>query len=274
MTKRDKETVKRIVAEEVPTLVKHNEELRQVIVELNREHFADKAETESRFEQLLEELRKAREEDRRKWEENQRRWQELQQERKQAWEEWTRRWDEKVEEDRRKWEEAVAENRRIWESIIALHRRYDQGIGALGARWGLQTEASFRNALKGILEESFGVEVLNVTEFDQEGEVFGRPDQVEVDLIIKNGMFIIAEIRSSMSCADMYTFDRKVRFFEKKLKRPATRKIVISPMVDERARKVADEPGIEVYITPRMLERRFSRDLDSVLNRKIRRCFT
>lgn len=34
-----------------------------------------------------------------------------------------------------------------------------QGIGALGARWGLASEASFRDALKGILEKSLGVQV-------------------------------------------------------------------------------------------------------------------
>jgi hypothetical protein len=41
----------------------------------------------------------------------------------------------------------------------------------------MQTEAAFRNVLAGILEESFGVEVLKVTDYDDEGTVFGRPDQ-------------------------------------------------------------------------------------------------
>ncbi len=74
-------------------------------------------------------------------------------------------------------------------------------IGALGSRWGLHSEASFRNALKGILQDSFGVEVLNINDFDafgtlraRTGEVFGRPDQVEIDVIIKNGMVIVREL--------------------------------------------------------------------------------
>jgi len=43
------------------------------------------------------------------------------------------------------------------------------------------------------------VQVINVTEYDDEGEVFGRPDQIELDLLIKNGLLIIGEIQSSIS---------------------------------------------------------------------------
>lgn len=64
-----------------------------------------------------------------------------------------------------------------------MNRKHESTIGALGSRWGIASEVSFCNALQGILEQSFGVQVLNLNLFDQEGEVFGRPDQVEIDLI-------------------------------------------------------------------------------------------
>ena len=89
--------------------------------------------------------------------------------------------------------------------------------------------------------------VINIVEYDDEGEVFGRPDQVELDLIIKDGELIICEIESSVSKPDMYMFERKARFYEKKHERQAARILVISPMVDDRARAVADELGVEVY---------------------------
>ena len=76
---------------------------------------------------------------------------------------------------------------------------YDSGVDALGAIWEPHSEESFRAALKAILEESFGVQVINITEYDDEGEVFGRPDQIELDLLIKNGLLIIGEIQSSIS---------------------------------------------------------------------------
>jgi len=128
-----------------------------------------------------------------------------------------------------------------------LSRKHDSTIGALGARWGLYSEASFRNALKGILEESFDVQVLNVTEYDERGKVFGRPEQVELDIIVKNGLLIACEIKPSMSKSDMYIFERKVRFYEQLHDRAADRMLVISPMVDEQAQSVADDLGIQVY---------------------------
>ena len=276
MPKNEREHIKHIVAETLPEIVREEEQVRQSILELGHDHFADKASTEGRFEAMLAELQREREEQAKRWEElnrrwdkleadRERRWQELRQQLRQQWEELNRRWD-KLEADReqrsqelrqqwqelqadreRRWQKYTEERRIILDRIEALVRRYEQGIGALGARWGIQTEASFRNALKGILEDSFGVQVLNLTEYDEEGEVFGRPDQVEVDVLIKNGEMIMAEIKSSMSRSDMYTFDRKVRYFEKKLGRPVKRRLVISPMVEERAKRVAEELGIEVF---------------------------
>ncbi len=185
-----------------------------------------------RLDGVVEELQRDREENNRKWEEQDRKW-----------EEQGRKW----EEQNRKWDENQKQLNQIISSVQALSRKHDATIGALGARWGLYSEESFRKALKGILEDSFGVEVINVTEYDHDGEVFGRPDQIELDLLIKNGLLIVCEIKSSMSKADMYLFERKVRFYESRHSRYANRKLAISPMVHPRAKEVANNLGIEVY---------------------------
>ena len=91
------------------------------------------------------------------------------------------------------------------------------------------------------------MQVLNLNLYDQEGEVFGRPDQVELDLIIQNGLTTACEIKSSIDKAGMYSFGRKVDFYAKHEGRQISRKLVISPMVDDRARPVAQALGIEVY---------------------------
>ena len=135
----------------------------------------------------------------------------------------------------------------LLEELRQTRLRQEQGIGALGARWGLASEASFRDALKGILEKSFGVEVINVNEFDEEGTVFGTPDQVEIDVIIKNGEVILCELKSSMSKSDIYIFERKVQYYQRRHGRTVTRKLVISPMVRPDARPVAERLGIEVF---------------------------
>ena len=101
--------------------------------------------------------------------------------------------------------------------------------------------------MAGILEESFGVQVINVNEYDDQGEVFGKPDQIELDVIIKNGLLIICELKSSIDKAGMYIFERKARFYERRHGRTASRLLVISPMIDARAKKVAERLGIETY---------------------------
>jgi hypothetical protein len=50
-----------------------------------------------------------------------------------------------------------------------------------------------------------------------------------------------------MSGSDMFVFERKARFYEKKHDRKAAEIIVISPMVDPKAQAMADEYGIKVY---------------------------
>jgi len=223
-----KDTIKR----ELPALVRSDPALRRFILDLTRDLYADRRETENRFERALEELRRAREEQTRKWEEQSR-----------NWEEQNRKWWEQS----RNWDESGKRFDRVHEEIMAQAKKFDRSIGALGARWGLQSEAAFRNALAGILEESFGVEVIHVNEYDEQGDVFGRPDQVELDVIIKNGLLLICELKSSIDKAAMYIFERKVRFYEQRHQRKADRMIAISPMIDPKAQKVADKLGIETY---------------------------
>ena len=210
--------VKAIILRELPAIVERDPQVRDLILRLSQEQFADKRETESRFDRVLDELRRDREEQARKW-----------------------------DEQNRKWDENQKTINEMLASIRDLARKHDSTLGALGARWGLNTEQSFRSALKGILEESFGVQVVNVVEFDDAGEVFGRPEQIELDVIIRNGVLILGEIKSSLSRSDLYAFDRKTRFYEKRHQRAASRRVVISPMVEERARGVARQLGIEVY---------------------------
>ena len=224
--------LRQLILRELPDILQRDPEVQELVVRLARQHFAGKTETESRFDRLLDELRRDREEQSRKWDEQTDRW-----------EEQTDRWQEQA----RRWEENQQTLRQMMDAIQALSRKHDSTIGALGARWGLSAEQSFRNALQGILQGTFGVQVVNVVEYDDAGQVFGHPDQVELDLIIKNGELIICEIESSMSKGDMYLFERKARFYEQKHQRTASRLIAISPMVDKAARSVAARLGIQVY---------------------------
>jgi hypothetical protein len=329
--------IREIIRRELPRLLTEDPELYNWVWTIVHEHSFSRAETESRFDKVLDEMRQSREEWMRRWEENERRWQENERRWKQQWEEDRRRWEENArlwreneerwrenearwkqqwEEDRRRWEENARlwreneerwkqqweedrrrweENARLWrenearwkqqweedrrrweenqqqiralleevqrqgeelqrmgkeiqrqgEEVQRVDRRIDQTIGALGARLGMMSEETFRNALRGILEENFGVKVERVQYKDESGEVFGRPDQVELDVVIYDGQMLVCEIKSSASRADVYAFERKVRSYEKRVGRKADRAILISPMIENT--ELARTLGIEVY---------------------------
>ena len=242
---------------ELPDWLRSDPELRALLLDVTRAEFSTRLETEDWFSRALTELRRDREEQARKWDEQTSKWDEE----ARRWESQERKWEANQaaldrlyeqgnrdrEEQARKWEANQAELVRIHEEIMAQANKFDRSIGALGARWGIRSEKAFRDALAGILEKSFAVQVLNVTEFDDEGEVFGRPDQIELDLIIQDGTLLICELKSSIDKAGMYIFERKARFYEKRHGRQANRLIVISPMIDARAQKVAKRLGIETY---------------------------
>ncbi len=266
------EALKEAIRQELPHFLRTDPDFRAYILELTRREYAGREETQDRFYEILAELRRDREEQTQKWQEQNRKWDEHQAEQREEFaklyeqlnhdrEEQARKWDANQEELRqlhqaseehraeqaRKWDANQEELRQLHQEIMAQTLKHDRGIGALGSRWGLQSEKAFRDALATILEKSFNIQVLNVNEYDDRGEVFGRPDQVELDVIVHNGSLIICELKSSIDKAGMYIFERKARFYEKRHQRTANRLMVISPMIDARARKVAEQLGIETY---------------------------
>jgi hypothetical protein len=286
----EKQEIVQLVKEQLPALLEESPELERWIEQLTAQRYANRQQTESRFDQLLGELRRDREEQSRKWAEQNRKWEESKAESERKWAEQNRKWEEskaeserkwaeqnrkweesKAESERkwaeqnekwaeqnRKWEESKAEsdrkwaeqteqNKRLWLEVGEQKSRLDRKIGALGARWGIGSERAFRHALAAVLTESFGVEVLNINEYDDAGEVFGRPDQIELDIIVRNGTLIIFELKSSTDRSQLYVFSRKIAFYEKHHQRTADRKILVSPFIHPRAQELAQELGIETY---------------------------
>jgi len=227
-----REEVKKIIIAELPELMKVDPDIRNFILNVTRESYPSKRETESRFDRIMDELKSDREARDKKWEAQEKKWEA--QEKK--WEKWEKRWEAN--------QQVINE---MLVSIRKLDQKHEATIGALGARWGLHSESAFRKGLRAILEGTFGVKVERYEDYDHEGTVFGRPEQVELDVIIHNGTLILCEIKSSMSKSDMYSFWRKKNFYENKHSLKANRAMVISPMIDDYARSAAKDLDIEVY---------------------------
>ena len=253
-----REEIKDILVKVLPKMMETDVEIRNIILQLTARKYADKKKTKDRIEMLLDELRRDREAREKKWDEQHEMWkaqekkwddnQKQLNEQNKKWETQEKKWDEQHKmwkAQDKKWHENQKTINKMLQSINELAKKHESSIGALGARWGLQSEKSFREGLKLILEESFGVTVKNYLDYDHDAIVFGQPDQVEMDVVIHNGTIILCEIKSSMSKSDMYVFSRKKDFYEKKHNAPVNRMIVISPMIDPKAQNVAVKLGIE-----------------------------
>ena len=257
MQTQTREDIKKIIMTELPRFMESDPDVRRFILDVTRGIYADKTETEKRIDRVLDELKRDREARDKKWEAQNKKW-DGQDRKWVAWEKkwdnerradaeklatWKKKWDDERRIQDRKWEE----NQKVINEMLAEVKKVGSTVGAVGARWDLQAEGAFRNGLKGILEDSFGVKVERYEDYDHDGMIFGRPDQVELDVLIYHGKVILCEIKSSISKSEMYIFWRKKGFYEKKHERKADRVIVISPMIDGRARSVAKDLHIEVY---------------------------
>ena len=120
-------------------------------------------------------------------------------------------------------------------------------LGAMGARWGMQSESAFRTGLADILAQETDLRVVNYLRMDTQGLVFGRPDQVEIDVVVQNGAHTLLEIKSSVGRSDVYLFVRKVEFYKQEEGVSVKRMLIIAPMLGRGAQELADELGVEVF---------------------------
>jgi hypothetical protein len=142
-------------------------------------------------------------------------------------------------------EELAYAQKQTQDELVLFRRTFTTQMGGLGARWGLQTEEAFRQAIKAILREiEFSTE--RFLENDVAREVFGYPEQIELDVVIKNSKVIVIEIKAVAGRSDVYYFDRKVAFYARKTGRQVNRKLMVTPYADNRARETGVRLGVEI----------------------------
>ncbi|MBI1923777.1 DUF3782 domain-containing protein [Candidatus Poribacteria bacterium] len=126
-------------------------------------------------------------------------------------------------------------------------RKFENIVYGLGARWGIMSEEAFRNGLAAVLTDELGFRVERYHDYDESGAVYGHPEQVELDVIIRNGLVIAIEIKSSIRRGDLSLFHRKITFYEQSENRRVDSKFVISPFIDPAAVEMSERLGIELY---------------------------
>jgi len=141
--------------------------------------------------------------------------------------------------------ELALAQKRTEDALAEFRRTFVSQMGGMGARWGWQTEEAFRQGMRTILQE-VGFTTERFLDYDTQGAVFGYPEQIELDVVIQNGKVIVVEIKSALDKGALYQFARKAEFYAQKTGRQITRKLVVTPYAENRAKEAGVQLGVEI----------------------------
>ncbi len=145
---------------------------------------------------------------------------------------------------------------RLEERIVSLEegqQRLEEGqqelkrlVSVIAHRFGVISEEAFREGMKAVIEEEYGVaEVGRFIIEDEEGLVYGHPATVEVDVLVKDGKHILIEVKSRVSKGDVAELYRAGELYAKKIGvKPSL--VIIGGLVDEGAKEMADKLGVKI----------------------------
>ncbi|MCZ2202456.1 MAG: DUF3782 domain-containing protein, partial [Cylindrospermopsis raciborskii PAMP2012] len=136
--------IKALIQKELPRAIAEEPGVRDFVLRTVSEYYTPRTEFDEKFDRVLNELQRDREEQARKWDEQNRKFDAFQAEQAHKWDEQNRKW----EENNQRLDRIEAQNSATLEEIQKANRRYESAIGAIGSRWGLYSEASFRNGLQ------------------------------------------------------------------------------------------------------------------------------
>ena len=259
-----REELPELIREELLYSLRNVPAVRYQVIGIMAEVFAQRADLQAileridtqraDFNQRMEEFAKRQEEHSQRLEEHSRRMDVMRGDFNQRMTEFAERQEEysrRMDEFSRRMDELREDfNRGFAQHSIEI-RDMDLRVQALGARWGILAEDAFRAGIAGILTEEIGLKVERYRKMDAEGQVFGRPDQVEIDVVIHNGDCWLLELKSSISRGDVSLFQRKVAFYEREEGVEVKRPILISPFFDAGAEELARDLGMETYTSAR-----------------------
>jgi hypothetical protein len=207
-------------------------------------------EVDKRFEALISEMN-------RRFEEVDKRFEALISEMNRRFEEVDKRFEALISEMNRRFEEVdkrFEEMDKRFEAILEQIREIRVELAGLGGRLGRGFEDLVRQTLKAVV----GAEVKEVKRlimWDEKGEVYGHPENVEFDAYASNSEKFLIEVKSSANKGDVLIFNKKAEWAEKTLGK--TRKILIAAYVEDAAYRECIQLGITVIsrnIVPREKE--------------------
>jgi len=154
-----------------------------------------------------------------------------------------------TKDDFRELKQVVAElaqaQKRTEQAMLAGFRDLDRRFGVLGSRWGDGAEEAFR---QGLIEtvRGLGYTVEHYHGQDPEGFINYTPRSFDLDVLVRDGEVVVAEIKSNASGPDVTEFLRCVQLFERQTGRRATKRILIAVTLQRAALERAQQLGVIV----------------------------
>lgn len=138
----------------------------------------------------------------------------------------------KVEERLARVEEELRDTRRL--------------MFAISHRFGILSEAGFREAMKYVVQDVLKVAKVEKWVYrDEEGLVYGYPSVVEVDVAIHDKTHILVEVKSRVSRGDIAELHRIKKLYEK-VKGVKAKAVIIGGFIDPKAYESAAKLSVEV----------------------------
>ncbi|ABP50036.1 PD-(D/E)XK nuclease family protein [Pyrobaculum arsenaticum] len=157
-----------------------------------------------------------------------------------------------TKEELRSLEERLGKVEKRLDEIDAQLRFLAIRVEALGARWSVVSEEAFREGVREVLREA-GFVVEKWLYYDGEGFIYGYPSEVELDVVVRDGVTMAVEIASSLKRADLHAVRRKAELYEKATGRKVDRVVVITPYISDRnlpyVKAMAERLGVKI-VTP------------------------
>ena len=152
----------------------------------------------------------------------------------------------KLEERQQKIEEELIELKKSHNELVKRMANLEKLVITIAHRYGVITEVSFREALSNVLSRYFGASASKWSVYDEEGIVFGYPSMVDAEVIIRDNVHIIVEIKSRVDPGDIVILYRVGKLYEKRAGvRPKL--AIVAGFITNKAREVAKKYGVEVY---------------------------
>jgi len=138
----------------------------------------------------------------------------------------------KLEERFARVEEEVRDSRRV--------------LSVIAHRFGVLSEAGFRETMKYVIEEILGAAKVEQWVYrDDKGFVYGYPSVVEVDIVVRDKEHVLVEVKSRVSKGDVAELYRIMKLYER-VKGVKPKAVIIGGLIDPEAYEAAAKLNVEV----------------------------